>query len=124
MRKALIFAAVLAAGGPGFAQAPAAKSDFPTTFKNLKVFDKDIAPKELKAAMDGFTDQLGVKCTFCHVLDAYDKDERPHKNDARQMIQLVNFMKANMPKYFAKEVKPEKIECWLCHRGEAEIEKQ
>jgi hypothetical protein len=90
--------------------------------KNLQVLPKDISPRELKATMESFTDELGVKCTFCHILDEYDRDDRPHKKDARRMIKLVQDMRANAPRYFVDEVKPERINCWLCHRGKAEIE--
>jgi hypothetical protein len=90
--------------------------------KNLQVLPKDIAPRELKATMESFADQLGVKCTFCHVLDEYDRDDKPHKKDARRMIKLVQDMQANSARYFVDEIKPDRINCWLCHRGKAEID--
>ncbi len=90
--------------------------------KNLQVLPKDISPRELKATMESFADQLGVKCTFCHVLDEYDRDDKQHKQDARRMIRLVQDMRANSARYFVDEVKPERINCWLCHRGKAEID--
>lgn len=90
--------------------------------KNLQVLPKDISPRELKATMESFADQLGVKCTFCHVLDEYDRDDKQHKKDARRMIKLVLDMRANAERYFVDELKPERINCWLCHRGKAEIE--
>ena len=62
--------------------------------KNLQILPKNITQEELKKTMDGFAEQLGVKCTFCHVLEQYDKDDRPHKADARRMIRLVMDMKA------------------------------
>ena len=90
--------------------------------KNLQVLPKDISKDDLKKMMDGFTEQLGVKCTFCHVVDQYEKDERPHKADARRMIKLVLDMKAKKADYFGPRVKEAVITCSLCHRGKAEPE--
>jgi hypothetical protein len=104
--------------GPGLlAQKPPA-----TAPKNLQVLPKDISPRELKATMESFADQLGVKCTFCHVPDEYERDDKPHKKDARRMIKLVQDMRANAARYFVEDLPPERINCWLCHRGKAEIE--
>ena len=90
--------------------------------KNLQVLSKDISKDELKKTMDGFAEQLGVKCTFCHIVDQYEKDERPHKADARRMIKLVMDMKAKKADYFGPRVKDAVITCSLCHRGKAEPE--
>jgi len=90
--------------------------------KNLQVLPKDISPRELKATMQSFADGLGVKCTFCHVLDEYDRDDKKHKKDARRMIRLVADMRANRERYFVEDVEAERIDCWLCHRGQPEIE--
>src|SRR5262245_41574598 len=95
---------------------------FPTEFKNLQVLDKKTAPDELKKTMNGFADQLGVKCTFCHNTDNYASDEKRHKNDARKMIQLVQYMKANREKYFNPRAKDELFSCGTCHRGKNEPE--
>ena len=98
----------------------AAAQDFPTTFKNLQVFDKKIAPEALKGTMNSFTDELGVKCTFCHSLDDYSKDANEHKLAARKMIALVQFMKLNKAKYFKPTAPDELISCGTCHRGQKE----
>jgi cytochrome c553 len=90
--------------------------------KNLQVLPKDITKDELKKTMDGFTEQLGVKCTFCHVVDQYEKDERPHKADARRMIKLVQDMKAKKADYFGPRTKEAVITCSMCHKGKAEPE--
>jgi hypothetical protein len=90
--------------------------------KNLQVLSKDIAEADLKKMMEGFTEQLGVKCTFCHIIDQYEKDERPHKADARRMIRLVLDMRAKKADYFGPRVKEAVITCGVCHRGQAEPE--
>lgn len=118
---AALVALAAAAALQGDARAQAGKG-FPTEFKNLQVFDKKIAPDDLKKAMNGFTDQLGVKCTFCHNLDNYASDENKHKTDARKMVQLVQFMQANKQKYFKADVSTDLISCGTCHRGKEEPE--
>lgn len=95
--------------------------DLPDEFVNLQVLDPDISKEDLKATMKGFTAELGVKCTFCHTLDEYDKDDNDHKLVAREMIRLVAKLRQDLDTYFPKEAKPEQISCWTCHRGEAEI---
>ncbi|MBX7185743.1 MAG: c-type cytochrome [Vicinamibacteria bacterium] len=90
--------------------------------KNLQVLPRTITNTQLKTMMEGFTEQLGVKCTFCHVLEQYEKDDRPHKADARRMIALVLHMKAKKALYFGPRVKDGVISCGLCHRGQAEPE--
>jgi hypothetical protein len=90
--------------------------------KNLRVLPKTITNAALKKTMDGFTEQLGVKCTFCHVPEQYEKDDRPHKADARRMIRLVLDLKAGKSAYFGPKMKESRINCGLCHRGKAEPE--
>ena len=90
--------------------------------KNLQILPKDISKDDLKKTMDGFAEQLGVKCTFCHVAEQFEKDDRPHKADARRMLRLVNDMKAKKADYFGPRMKEAIITCGLCHRGKAEPE--
>jgi len=92
----------------------------PEGFRNLQVLPKTIAKDELKATMDGFTEQLGVKCTFCHILDEYWKDEKEHKLTARRMLRLVLDLRAQKAKYFKDDVTDDKINCWSCHREKSE----
>ena len=90
--------------------------------KNLQILPKTITADELKKTMEGFTEQLGVKCTFCHIADQYEKDDRPHKADARRMIKLVQDLKARKADYFGPRTKDGVITCSLCHKGKAEPE--
>ena len=101
---------------PAFAPAQEAESNF----KNLQVLPQDIAKTDLKALMDSFTEQLDVKCSFCHVIDEYHKDDMQQKKDARRMMQLVTYMRANVGQYFKDGVEASRITCWQCHRGKAE----
>ena len=91
-------------------------------FKNLQVLDPAIAKKDLKATMEGFVEQLGVRCTFCHVPDEYHKDDLEQKQVARKMVRLVKQMRAEQEKHFKSGMDAGRINCWLCHRGKAEPE--
>jgi len=90
--------------------------------KNLQVLDKNISKDELKRTMEAFAAQLGVKCTFCHLDEQYEKDDRKQKADARKMIKLVAEMKARRPEFFKTTVKESAIQCAMCHRGKAQPE--
>lgn len=107
----------LLALGAGSARA----QSFPGEFKNLQLL-KGTSAEQLKATMEGFTQALGVKCTFCHTKDQWERDDNEHKLQARKMIQLVQYMKANKAKYFKDEVSDELLSCGTCHRGMKEPE--
>lgn len=93
---------------------------------NLKVLPKDISPQDLMKIMHGFTGDLGVHCSFCHVEDEkahthdFASDAKPEKNTARIMIQMTQAING---KYLAQisdpDLPPEgkSITCGTCHRG-------
>jgi hypothetical protein len=93
---------------------------------NLKVLPKDTSPEELMKIMHGYTEQLGVHCTFCHVINEATKhpdfasDEKPDKNIARTMISMTNEINA---KYLSQIHDPDAapdqktVTCGTCHRG-------
>jgi hypothetical protein len=107
-------AAVITFTAPGAGAAP--------EHKNLQVLDKNISAAELKRTMEGFAAQLGVKCTFCHIEDQHEKDDRKQKADARRMIKLVMEMKARKAEFFKATVKDSAIQCSMCHRGKPQPE--
>jgi len=90
------------------AQAKAAQPGF----KNLQVL-KDVAPDQLLPAMQFITASLGVECEFCHVRDAFDKDDKQSKQTARRMMQMMFDLNANQ---FHGE---RAVTCYTCHRGSA-----
>ena len=81
-------------------------------FKNLQVL-KDAPPDQLFPAMQFISASLGVECEFCHVRDAYDKDDKQSKKTARRMIQMMFALNANQ---FDGE---RAVTCYTCHRGSA-----
>lgn len=82
------------------------------SFKNLQVL-KDIAPDQLLPAMQFMSASLGVECEFCHVRDAFDKDDKQLKQTARRMIHMMFALNADQ---FHGE---RAVTCYTCHRGSA-----
>jgi hypothetical protein len=81
-------------------------------FKNLQVL-KDVPSDQLMPAMQFISASLGVECEFCHVRDAFDKDDKQSKQTARRMIQMMFTLDANQ---FHGE---RAVTCFTCHRGSA-----
>lgn len=90
-------------------------------FQNLQFFPKDIPRDDLKGIMKGFTKQLDVKCSYCHVPDEYHKDDKEHKQVARAMLRMMKNLNDNAEEFFPGG-RNEKLRCWTCHRGSTEIE--
>jgi hypothetical protein len=96
-------------------------------YKNLKVLPKDITKPQLDSVMQHFTASLGVKCNFCHVRTADNKDwdfpsdANKHKLIAREMMEMTT--KINK-KYFDMTGKGLNaslmVSCYTCHNGKPE----
>jgi hypothetical protein len=101
---------------PAFSQEPAAA---PKTagevYKNIQIL-KDMPAPHLMEVMHAFKDGLGVKCSFCHVEGAFEKDDKPEKQTARKM--LVMAMGINKDSFGGEH----RVTCWTCHRGATEPE--
>lgn len=81
-------------------------------FKNLQVL-KDVPPDQLIPAMQFISASLSVECEFCHVRDAFDKDDKQTKQAARRMMRMMFDLNANQ---FHGE---RAVTCYTCHRGSA-----
>jgi photosynthetic reaction center cytochrome c subunit len=106
-------------GLPAPVQTPAvtaAQQDKPTeqVQKNIKVLN-GLPQSQLIPVMNFFSASLGVRCNFCHVNNngvwAYDSDDKPEKNTAREMITMV----FNVNKTTFKGGM--EVSCYSCHRG-------
>jgi len=79
--------------------------------KNLKI----LKPEDLRAGiMRTFTVALGQSCAFCHVQGDFAADDKPEKNTARMMIQMVHDINGKFPDG------KEHVTCYTCHRGATE----
>lgn len=79
-------------------------------FKNIQVL-KGTPADQLVPAMQFISASLGVECEFCHVQNAFDKDEKKPKATARKMIQMqLAINKDNFEGHT-------EVTCNSCHRG-------
>jgi hypothetical protein len=93
---------------------------------NLKVLPKDTSPEDVIKIMKGFSQQLGVECTFCHAQDAatnhpnFASDQKPEKNTARTMMSMTQEVN---DKYLSQIHDPDAspaqkiVTCGTCHQG-------
>src|ERR1700730_7533510 len=56
-------------------------------FKNIQVL-KDLDAEQWQPAMQFIAASLGVECAYCHVEGAPEKDDKPSKHTAREMMQM------------------------------------
>ena len=80
-------------------------------YKNIQIMKGVPAPR-LRMVMTNLTKWLGVDCAHCHVMDAFEKDDKPPKQTARKMFGLVRTIAESFPG-------SNPVTCWTCHRGAA-----
>jgi photosynthetic reaction center cytochrome c subunit len=106
-------------GLPVAVQSPAvtaAQQDKPTeqVQKNIKVLN-GLPQSQLIPVMNFFAASMGVRCNFCHVNNngvwAYDSDDKPEKETARNMIRMVLSINKTTFKGGTE------VSCYTCHRG-------
>jgi len=79
-------------------------------FKNIQVL-KNIPADQLIPAMRFITVSLGVECSYCHVQDQFDKDDKKPKQIARDMMRMMFAIDKDS---FAGN---REVTCNSCHRG-------
>ena len=93
---------------------------------NLQVLPKDLSSVNLGKLMMRFEQDLGVRCSHCHVEDPqtqkfdYASEENPAKQTARLMISMVNDIN---DKYLAQLGGDRRyavpVTCGTCHQGQS-----
>jgi photosynthetic reaction center cytochrome c subunit len=78
-------------------------------YKNIQIL-KGMPASRLMPAMYRLTQSLGVDCAHCHVPDALDKDDKPAKQTARKMFEMVRTINATLS--------TNRVTCYTCHRGQ------
>jgi len=106
-----VVAVTLQDHGPARQQQPAQPEDRPAeqVYKNIQVM-KGMPAARLMSAMNRLTQSLGVDCSHCHVPDALDKDDKPAKQTARKMFEMVRTINATLG--------ANRVTCYTCHRGQ------
>jgi photosynthetic reaction center cytochrome c subunit len=79
-------------------------------YKNIQVL-KDVPSDQLIPAMQFITSSLGVQCGYCHVENAFDKDDKKTKQTARKMMEMMITIDAE--NFQGKQM----VTCYSCHRG-------
>jgi hypothetical protein len=101
-----------------------------TAPKNLKVLPKNWTVQQVRNLMQTFAESLGVMCTHCHAADPnapppaagrpplldHSLDEKPEKEVARKMIQMVMSLNGDL-KGMGDPAIEEKVSCFTCHQG-------
>jgi hypothetical protein len=80
-------------------------------YKNIQLL-KGLPSERLLKVMFSFKSSLGVDCTYCHIKDQFEKDDKPQKQTARKMIQLVRDTNAKLGTTTSR------VTCFTCHRGQ------
>jgi hypothetical protein len=98
----------------GKEQAPAE-----TVFKNIQLLKGVPAGRVLRIMELGYARSLGVNCTHCHIPGAWEKDEKPTKQIARDMAAMADAINNQHLKQI-KNLKSETpvVNCTTCHRGQ------
>ncbi|MFY9608339.1 MAG: photosynthetic reaction center cytochrome c subunit family protein [Blastocatellia bacterium] len=79
-------------------------------YKNVQML-KGLPSDRIMSVMFAFKASLGVDCTYCHIKDQFEKDDKPPKQVARKMITLVR--ETNVKLGGAA-----RVTCFTCHRGQ------
>lgn len=80
-------------------------------YRNIQVF-KGLPAAQLYPAMNFITGALGVNCAHCHVPNQFEKDDKPAKQTARRMIQMMQTINQAS---FSDQLT---VTCYTCHRGQ------
>lgn len=91
---ALLFVTVVCAIVVAQMPIPSADKKSSEVYKNVKVLN-DAPSDQLVPSMKFISSSLGVRCEYCHVENAFDKDDKETKQIARKMMQMVFAINAN-----------------------------
>src|SRR5579863_5900091 len=105
-QSAAVAGAAQSMGAPASAIAKRASDQF----KNIQVL-KDLDANQLQPAMQFIAASLGVECSYCHVENAPEKDDKPQKASARKMLQMTADI--NRTAFNGRR----NVTCFSCHHG-------
>ena len=89
-------------------------------FRNIKTSLGDRPALQLLAVMNlGYGQSLGVSCTHCHVAGAWDTDDKPQKQIARDRAAMAARINHHLLSKIPNLKGPNAIvNCTTCHRGQ------
>ena len=103
----------LVAVGLVFAQDVQHEKSAEQAYKNIQVFN-GLPASQLQIVMTFMAGSLGVRCNYCHT-NPFDKDDKPTKQTARRMIQMV--FDINRGNFSGRDA----VTCYTCHRGQPSL---
>ena len=98
---------------------------WPDSLENLQVLPAHWSGDRLRPVMFGFTNALGVRCSYCHVgeegqpLSAFDfvSDDNPNKDRAREMLRMLGSINDHLDRIEPSGDERVNMWCHTCHRG-------
>jgi hypothetical protein len=88
-------------------------------FRNVKTMGEMPAGRLLAVMNLGYARSLGVSCTHCHVAGAWDREDKPQKQIARDMAAMAARINNDLLKPIPNLRGPNAIvNCTTCHRGQ------
>src|SRR5215510_9576436 len=93
-------------------------------FKNIQVplFQKLPAKYFLGAMEFLFSKSIGVDCRHCHVVEQWEKEDKPTKQIGREMYALMLSIDDNLKKIGNLKSANPVVTCYTCHRGQSKPE--
>lgn len=88
-------------------------------FKNIQILKGTPAGRLLRVMEMGYARSLGANCTHCHVPEAWEKEDKPTKQIARDMFAMMAVINNEQLKKIKNLKGPNSIvNCTTCHRGQ------
>ena len=125
VRCALLLGSVLAVGLGACAEAEQSSWP-PDSLHNLQVLAPDTSVEQIVGIMKGFSQDLGVRCTHCHVGDDpsdlssidFVSDEKVEKQETRAMLRMVQTVNVDsLVNVAGRSNPPVEVGCATCHDG-------
>lgn len=90
-----------------------------SVFQNIKLLKKMPAGRLLAIMEVAFSNSLGVTCEHCHTPDAWEKEDKPTKQIARDMWVMMGKINGELLKNIPNLQSAQPMaNCTTCHRGQ------
>jgi hypothetical protein len=88
-------------------------------FKNIQILKGVPAGQLVDIMRLGFSRSLGVRCSFCHVMGRWEKDDKSDKQVTREMLRMTNTINTQLlPNIKGLMSDKPQVTCATCHRGQ------